>query len=278
MLFGLLCVVILCTIGMNKINLRSGSFWKQTGLDYEGLFLTLREDRPETIYIIDNRILMVKLFKRRYKDEILVSYANCIEIVLHNEILKSSATLTNFSTDCDEAIEINGYIQVQDEKLYKRTPYYMETVDTIAKCFEIKRISLTDAAKSKLDYEIDISLYTVMKEEKTFYEKYGYTFCDNELNFDVQKRLLRTFPFDVFRHLLSSKDKKWVDERVRKLGKSYSSKTLGEFYVDVYDKYHVLDSTNRIRQLQNILNDDTKVWYSMVNVLMCKRQCLEKFY
>jgi hypothetical protein len=109
---------------MNKINLRLGSFWKQTGLDYEELFSTLREDRPETIYIIDNQILMVKLFKRQYKDGILVSYADCIEIVLHNHTLKgdeTTATLTSFSTDCDDEVtEINGYIQVQDEKLYKR--------------------------------------------------------------------------------------------------------------------------------------------------------------
>jgi hypothetical protein len=187
--------------------------------------------------------------------------------------------LTSFSTDCeDDTVEyVDGFVFSKDER-YRKTPYFLEKVDLIAKCFGIKRIVLTDASTSKLDRDIDLSLYMVMKHGKTLYERYGYRFCDTQIDFQVQKNLLRKFPFTIFLQLLSPQHTYWVKERIKKMKTTSTYNTLGDFYVDVYDLYHFKDKTKPIRQLQNILNDKTKIWYSMIDVISQKKVCMDKHY
>lgn len=55
----------------------------------------------------------------------------------------------------------------------RKSEFLLNLIDAISKCFGVKRISLIEYSKN-----IDLSLYMIMKYQKTFYEKYGYRFCD----------------------------------------------------------------------------------------------------
>ena len=111
-----------------------------------------------------------------------------------------------------------------------------------------------------------------MKYNQTFYERYGYNFCDKDIEYSIQKNLLRDFKFDIFYKLLSEKDKVIVDKR-----KKETYKTLGDFYVKVYDYLNAKNSKRRIIELQSLLFNKDYPWYSMVSILTIKKKCMDKY-
>lgn len=73
--------------------------------------------------------------------------------------------------------------------------------------------------------------------------------------------------------------KELVERRLRRMKKTLREyNTLGEFYVDVYNKYHTSDSTKKILEIQKIMYDKNKVWYSMIDVIYRKKLCMKKVY
>lgn len=150
-------------------------------------------------------------------------------------------------------------------------------------CFGVKRIELIDGAtpkeyhrvyiEKKKVQDIDLSLYIVMKYQQTFYERYGYKFCDKDIEYKIHKDLLSEFNFDIFYKLLNESDKQIVD----KYKKSYKFKYLGEFYVKVYDYLDSKKSKRRLLELQSLLFNKSYPWYSMLSILTIKKKCMEKY-
>jgi c-di-AMP phosphodiesterase-like protein len=48
--------------------------------------------------------------------------------------------------------------------------------------------------------------------------------------------------------------------------------------VDAYDNLHKKASEKRLLELQGLLTDTNKPWYTMVNTITQKKICMEKFY
>jgi hypothetical protein len=248
------------------IHTEKGAIWKVLGLGFHEYLSTLFVNAKTVLNVrYHNHLFRMYAYKHKYRDEITLRYSDCI---LYNLKTNDVSELSDFSTDCNDII--SGKIKVE-----KKTEYMLDFIDGISRGFGVSKVYLVDAATSKLNRDIDLSLYMVMKCGKTFYERYGYTFCDEKLNFDVQKSLLRNFRFDIFYTLLRDEQLTYVSKLLGKLRKT-DYVTLGEFYVDVYDLYHKKGSDSIIVKLQQILYDPTQPWYSMIDILTKKKECMYK--
>lgn len=261
-------------IDLDKISEKKkfGSFWKVTGLTFDDYFSSIFVNRFTILNIVYNSHLFhLKVYKSKYKREIDIYLDSCIKY----KLTSTEASLSEFSTDCEDTF--NGVIKIsQDAKT--KSQYLLEFIDAISIAFGIYRLSLIDGATPKLNRDIDLSLYMVMKYNQTFYERYHFTFCDPD-DIQHQKRLLQLFDFDTFYRLLDQSQKEFVNRRLKTIGKKYSDyKYLGPFYVDSYDYLTSISSKYRLLQLQNLLNDTSKPWFSMVHAISQRKQCMEKFY
>jgi hypothetical protein len=250
-----------------------GSFWKLTGLTFDDYFSSVFANRFITLNIVYNSHLFhLKVYKNRYKPEIDIYLDSCIKYKLSS----TEATLSEFSTDCEDVFK--GVIKIS-QKANTKSQYLLDFIDAISIAFGISRLSLIDGATPKLNRDIDLSLYMVMKYNQTFYERYQFTFCQNDNHIQHQKRLLQSFDFDTFYKLLDQSQKKFVDRRLKTNCKNRSDyRYLGPFYVDSYDYLRSISSENRLLQLQNLLNDSSKPWFSMVHSISQRKQCMEKLY
>lgn len=251
------------------VHTEKGAFWNISGLTFDKYISTLSENIKDILRIrYKNHLFILNLYKHRYRREIVVMYGDCVVYNLKQN--PNEGDLASFSTECEDILE--GKIKVQ-----KKTEYILKFIDAISSAFGVDKIFLVDAATSILDRDIDLSLYMVMKFGMTFYERYGYKFCDKKLDFNVQKHLLQNFRFDIFCLVLNPEQKIQVDHFLMRLVKHKNEYTyLGNFYVDVYDYYHQHQKPFKIIKLQRILNDTSQPWFSMVNVLTMKKECMVK--
>jgi hypothetical protein len=153
----------------------------------------------------------------------------------------------------------------------------------VAMFLGINRVYLEDDARI-MDNKLDLTLLTVMRDEQTVYEKYGYRVCNfkdhNTINLAIHKKLLRHYNFQVFVFLLKDDDAEVVRKVMKRSGMVEGDiKHLHEFYTkadEYYDK-RVMSDSKRVR-LQRILLDEEYPWYSMVDVIRYSKQCMEKLY
>ena len=251
---------------------RVGVFWKITGFTFDDYLATVFVDRSTSLNIVYNgHLFHLKVYKNKYKREIDIYLDSCIKYKLSS----TEATLSEFSTDCEDTFK--GTLKISSQAKTK-SQYLLDFIDAISISFGISRLSLIDAAAPKLNIDIDLSLYMVMKYSQTFYERYHFSFCEPD-DIQHQKRLLQLFDFDTFYKLLDPSQKQFVDRRLKTLGKKRDDyRYLGQFYVDSYDYLRSVSSEHRLLQLQNLLNDPSKPWFSMVLAISQRKQCMEKFY
>lgn len=275
---------------MNEIidldkNKDSGYFWKFFSKIYNVNFTfveyisSLKIDLSDIkIFNYKNHIYKMKIYKSKYKPEIKIYWGDCIVYTLKtNENIESE--LSEFSTECEDIISSKLIIK------NTKSEFLLKFIDSISRCFGVKRIQLIDAStprkyqhvyidkNNQNEQDIDLSLYMIMKYGETFYERYGYNFCDKDIEYKIQKDLLQTFKFDVFYYLLNDIDK----EIVKKYKKSYKCKYLGEFYVQVYDYLNKQDNKKLLLELQSLLFNKNYPWYSMVSILTIKKKCMDKY-
>jgi hypothetical protein len=253
------------------IDTEKGAFWNISGLTFEKYFSMLSKDVKDIVRIRYKRHLFIlDLYRHRYRREIVIMYSDCVVYNLKQSPTTNEGDLTSFSTECEDFLQAKINVQ-------KKTEYVLTFIDAMSSAFGVDQVFLVDAATSTLNREIDLSLYMVMKFGMTFYERYGYKFCDKKIDFNVQKRLLQDFRFDVFYLILNPEQKSQVDHFLMRLVKQKTEyKSLGSFYVDVYDYYHQRLRPSKIIKLQKILNDTDQPWFSMVNILTMKKECMVK--
>ena len=257
-------------IDLDKYKGKSGTFWELTKMTFEDYFLGVYVNRSISLRIMYNgHLFNLKVYKNRYKREIDIYYDTCIKYKLkENE--------SEFSTSCEELID--GTLKISAASKNKSV-YLLEFIDAVSICFGVNRLYLIDGATSKLNDDIDLTLYMVMRYGKTFYERYGFKFCEDNKDIQNQKKLLELFDFKVFYSLLDETQEAFVKKRLESLGKNKRDyKFLGQFYVDAYDYLNSKASVKRLLQLQGLLTDPTKPWYSMVSEITQKKICMEKFY
>ncbi len=259
-----------------------GLFWnygyakEYTKSGFIETFLNDNPMRPFRFHIMYlGHIYVLSIIKDKNKvGNMIIFWGNCIEYsiqVYEDDTVDS--ILESFSTDCDDII--NG-----DLKITKPSAHLLTLIDVISKFFGVRRLSLSDASRSKTNDDVNLSLYMVMKHGLTFYERYGFKFCkdDYRFDFDTYKILLREFNFKIFYELLSDNHKQTINKYLFKLKKKVSDfEILGDFYVMLYDKYRDL-SDRYIIIMQKILYDKSYPWYCMVDVINKRKSCMEKFY
>lgn len=284
-------------------NTESGYFWKwfskiyNINFTFDEYITSLNTNTSDIkVFNYTKRIYKIKVTKSKERQEIIFNWRDCIIYRLKKSALKSSieSELSSFSTECEDSdseysdIEDDTSLNAQTKMTYKSEDL-LKFVDVLSKSLGVNRISLIDVATPKKyithpGLDIDLSLYMVMKYNKTFYERYGYKYCDKDVEFNVHKTLLRDFDFDVFYSLLTIQDKQIVDKRKKEkylaaseVASSVRYSTLGEFYVKVYDYLNSKNSKRRLLELQSLLFNKNYPWYSMVSILTIKKKCMDKY-
>ena len=249
-------------------NRKNGIFWKLTNLNFQKYLSGMHVDRRTILNIYcKDHIYHLQVYRHKYKPEIEIHWGDCIVYRLRNNSGSTEAELSEFSTDCDEII--NGNLKIKNET---KSKFLLDFIDAISLCFGIKRLSLIDDATPRSSRDIDLSLYMIMKHSQTFYERYGFTFCDKTIDYSLHKDLLRYFRFDAFMLLLNESQSRFVGTLKTKVKFTY----LHEFYTHFYDILTHIHSRKRLLELQKLLQDRTKPWFSMVSILTKKKTCMEK--
>ncbi len=271
-------------------NTGSGYFWKFFSKHYKINFTfteymsSLKIDKPDIKRFIYNyHLYKMEIYKSKYKPYIKIYWGNCIILTLKNNENTIESELSEFSTECEDIDIITSSLKIRNTK----SEFLLKFIDAVSVCFGVKRIKLIDAStprkyqyvyvykNNKKDEDIDLSLYMVMKYGETFYERYGYKFCDKDIEYKIQKDLLQTFNFDVFYYLLNDIDKEIVN-KYKKLYKC-KCKYLGDFYVKVYDELDKQYDKKQLLELQSLLFNKRYPWYSMVSILTKKKRCMDKY-
>jgi len=258
------------TFMIDKVN--KGDFWRLTGFNFETLLKHLQDIKPNArdyiLTLINNGSTRLSL---SYINDKYISgnVDQCIEFVIKIIYLGSLTT---------KCIIKNV-----------RTKELMYLMDKIALLFNINRIYLQDSAttlsSSNKREKIDFTLLTVMKENKTFYEKYGYETCNPtaKINLKLHKNLLRNFRFDIFTEYLDKADNKFITKTLKRLKKKVVDFVfLYQFYVESNEYYQNEytgddDYENQVR-LQSILTNENYPWNSMVNIIQNQKLCMEKYF
>lgn len=258
-------------------SIKKGAFWAR----YEWTFDTFNEflqkqksegfdfyvcysNRPASSYTLTASYMNSKYIKIKIED--------CLTFLISKDMF-TEIELTYLTTKC---------------KITKiKTKELLDIMDSIAILFNINRIYLNDQAgiKKNKNTKIDLTLLTVMKESKTFYEKYGYQHCDPQtdkyqvprIDLEIHKKLLRLFDFNLFIKFLSGDDKKFVYNTLDKLQKN-SFEFLHEFFTQSYEYYDRKDKTKNLLKLQNLIYNKNYPWYSMIDVIQNQKICMEKFF
>lgn len=249
--------------------------------------------------------LFTEFINGKYQFKILQSYFK-IEMEKDDNNIKCFLYSHNNTEEC-MIFTIKNNNTLHLDNLYKackfenitdsNTRTTLNLLDSLAIAFGVSSIFLQDAAVpykfKKGVNSIDYTLLTVMKENKTFYEKYGYSFCEpkNEyiktIDIEIHKKLLREFDFGIFKLLLNKYDLEFITILESVYRKKY--KYLYEFYNDTmdycnkkFDKFFIIDEErsdkyyNMIFDLQNILTNDNYPWFSMINIIQSSKFCMEK--
>lgn len=259
-----------------------GYFWGIMNLDISSLVEHVR-NKPLSIDLKMGNPMSVLHIEIRYhtQDELIGIAMDRLNTICFEFSLKST-----------KSIGMEMYlIGIQRCNIEWLTRYYKQSttrvllsfVDKLALLFGVNRIFLRDGATPKEEEYIDLTLMTIMKDNQTFYEKYGYSVCDKDIPiiFEKQKYHLRNYNFEVFMFLLNDKDRRFIDKTLQRLKKSgieghYSK--LHEFYVDAYQFYkNNIKYTHHNKELQDILTNSEYPWYPMVNVIQAWKGCMEKY-
>ena len=122
-----------------------------------------------------------------------------------------------------------------------------------------------------------------MKDNKTFYEKYGFETCEPlndipHIELSLHKNLLRNFPFNLFYEHLDFGDKGFLRRFLRKLDKKIEDfEYLWQFYVKMHRYFDKKKDLPGNRKLQEILQNQKYPWNSMVDVIQNQKICMEKY-
>ncbi len=261
--------------------IKKGDFWKITSTNFDSFNQYLQSNLPNgiTFYIDSNkwgrRSMIFTYTNSKY---IVGNIENCINFVLKKDKY-TEINLQNFTTRCDIS-------NVKSKDL-------MDTMDKVAILLNISRIYLEDRAttlENNIKSKLDLTLLTVMKDNKTFYEKYGYETCEpssysniEKIDIQIHKKLLRDFKFYIFVELLSKNNKKFINKTLSRLRYNVSDfKYLHDFYTeadDYYNNEYYGDDEYELRMyLQSILLNEIYPWYSMVNIIQNQKLCMEKYF
>lgn len=265
---------------MNEIidldqNKKFGFFWDfftnlyKISFTFDEYINGLHSSIPNILYIkYKNHLYKMNVYKSQWKYAIKIHWGNCLIYTLKKNEDYLESELSEYSTNCEDIIL--GNLKIIGDK----SEFLLTLIDAISICFGIKKIMLIDAATAKYNTNIDLSLYNVMKYGNTFYEKYGFIFCDKDIDFNIHKKLLKNFDFNVFLYLLSKNDKDIVDKMLKKIKTPTS---LGDFFVNIYDYYYIKND-NKIVDIQKILTNNKYPWYSMVSIIIKKKECMIKYF
>lgn len=266
---------------LDKYNI-IGGFWIAIGITFEELIQELLKSNKKTYYLtLDKNFMKTKFILN--KKNILVQIRDCIEFSLrYDKQKKLVMKIERFTTLCQlQKLKFNNPIYAEFSKSGK----LLVIIDKLAVALNVKRVFVTDSS-TKNDF--DLSLLLVMKNGKTFYEKYNFRQCDAStelqpigmINFELHKQLLRDFNFTAVKIILSPVHRAIVDKIQVTLGKEF--RTLGEFYseaFDYYDPIFLLDDNKAIMlKLEDILKTPTYPWFAMVDCINNIGCCLEKYY
>lgn len=169
------------------------------------------------------------------------------------------------------------------------TSRILNVIERIGKFFNVTRFFLIDAAVNQILYkrgiDIDFTTLSVFRDNLLFYEKYGYSICDFRnvntqlypcglMNIDIQKKLLRDFPYAVWKHLLNKSDRAFI--KTLDITGNYHFDKLHEAFTFYFA---MLDKKSRIPELKKFLqifkNADYP-WYSMIYAIQNAKICMEK--
>lgn len=256
-------------------DVKQGDFWKTTGHTFETLKQYLKTLLPssKTYYLnwmeAGRVVLKVKYMNDKY---ILCKLMDCVEFVIEEEYRELK--VNNLTTRCEVKSIRTGNIS--------KMRWLTMIMDTIAVFFGMYRIYLEDDARM-LDNNLDMTLLTVMRDNQTLYEKYGYRTCKlteyKTIDIQIHKELLRMFRFDIFLELLKDHHLLFVRKAIKRLRIMESDiQHLHEFYIKADEYYDSRLKDKQRKQLQEILLDDKYPWYSMVDVILNAKQCMEKYY
>lgn len=260
-------------INLSECNYK-GCFWdisKQTFVEFENM---LKNDGKDFCYVTWGSSGLYKISFYYQKGFVYGTFGReCFEFSLRQRTYGLVLHLLHLTTDCS--------LSIIPEHQKSKTKFLLEVLDYLAKMFGVVRVYLQDSAQPlTASNNIDLSLLTVMKESKMFYEKYGYKICDYKPpNLDIHKKMLREFRMDIFKRYLSSKELTFVQQMENKLQKDYL--ILGEFYTDAYRYLNRIENTkNKKRKgfLQSLLTNTSYPWYAMVNIIQSTKVCMEKWF
>ena len=168
-------------------------------------------------------------------------------------------------------------IKIPDFQIYNFDYFYGKKVlkyfDRLAVLFGCTKITLTDEAidiDNKQPKGILISLISLMKDGKLFYEKYGYAAPKIEL----ETLRLRFIPFPLFLQTLSDKHKR----KILKTTKNATDfKYLHEYFTQIYKECKTHDVPDRLIYVQNkILFCSNYPWFSMMSIIFNQNHSMEK--
>lgn len=263
-------------IQLHKVN--KGDFWKLTGFSFHTLQQHLHSKLPDSCHYwltwqnSGNVKLQLSYINDRY---IGFKIEDCVEFVMSKNKYQE-IKVNNVTTNCR--------VKVIHKGSNSNTRFLMETLDKIASLFGVHRIYLEDAAKTSVrKTQLDFTLTTVMSENKTFYEKYGYQICvDNKQqqpDIQIHKRLLRDFDFHVFFNSLTPKHRSHVQRVLNHLMSTEKNyKRLCHFYNDANEHLTNTGNDKYLLRLQTILQDNSYPWYAMVDVIQSLKTCMERFF
>jgi len=273
-------------IHLNR-NTKRGILWEVAGINYETLleYLRNREQKEVTIKVKYEDVLYnLKVYYDNGK--IRGYYSDCLSFKIYKKNEQFGSDLGFVTTDCDLVQKIRPMIQP--------SKYLLALMDATAIAFGIDRLYLVDSATPTKTLQsdaidlidaieqpktIDLTLYMIMKSGQTFYERYGYKFCDNDIQFVIQKDLLRFFNYKVFVYLLQNPQRLFVSRTLKELKKTHRDyKYVKDFYLDAYNYYDLQSDTTNILVLQDILEDSSQPWYSMVSLISSKKKCMLKVF
>ena len=238
--------------------------------------------------------------KRKIKLEKSKKQTNTIRGTVKNTLFPTNFIFFNlYKSDGIMYLKIN-LLKRKDKHDPENVRNMLDILDKLALAFGVHFIFLQDAAtpeniEQKSKDDIDYTLLTVMRDNQTFYEKYGYYICDAErkehyieiktIDLNIHKKLLKEFNFEIFYQLLDKDDKIFVDKY-----SFFKEKRLDLFYSRLYDnldiqktKYKIENdkkNRNRIKKdiihLQRLLTNENYPWYAMVNIIQTSKFCMMK--
>lgn len=275
----------------DEMTLERGYLWKKINCDFKKMRVFIMENKIRELYISDKNNAEYRFICSASSDAIfLKDYDGCLELGLYENKLPISVDLEMevryLTSDC--------FIKIPIEK--SSTSELLNLVDRIANLCNVSRIFLSDTAIPKQFLSRNknkfLSLVTIMKDNKLFYEKYGYSICDiqsvnpilfpfSENNIEIPKQLLRNFPYSVFIHLLNEKDTIVIDtiKKKSKNTKIYDKlyKCFNDYYEFLVTNIHEDESMSVLfNEFIQIFYNEKYPWFSMIYSIHSMKYCMNK--